>query len=66
MTASSHRESAKIYMFPTGVQATSAEAVKKALFAAETAAIRASDAVISGNWYHDEAIQAAANPSAKH
>ncbi len=65
MSANPQRESATIYMFPAGGRARSPEAVRKARFAAEIAALRVSNAVCSDSWYHEEAVREAAEP-AKH
>ncbi len=65
MPANPHRESATIYMFPAGGRAKSPEAVRQARFAAEIAALRASNTVCTDSWYHDEAIREA-DESAKH
>ena len=65
MPANPQRETATIYMFPAGGCAKSAEALRKARFAAEVAAIRGSNMVYGDSWYHDEAIQEA-DKTAKH
>jgi hypothetical protein len=53
MTASSYRESAKIYQFPTGGRRDEAKP------AAHLAASRVAMVASGSAWYHEEAVQEA-------
>lgn len=66
MTANSHRETAKIYQFPVGGRAA-LRADARVVAPSEDLATppRASRVVFGGSWYHDAAIQEAAEQPRK-
>lgn len=62
MTVIQKRETAKIYPFPMKNGANVGMPSKEAKWAAEIAAMGATQAVIGSSWYHDEAVKADARP----
>jgi hypothetical protein len=68
MTSNSQRTTAKIYQFPAGGRASRLDArvgLPKADLFAEMER-RAAKVVYGDSWYHDEAIQSAADLARKH
>ena len=59
MTASSYRESAKIYQFPTGGRAALGGRRDEAKLVENFAASRTAKVAPGGAWYHEEAVQTA-------
>ena len=70
MTSNSHRTTAKIYQFPAGGRASrpvdSRQDLQQAGAIASIAPVHAAKIVYGGGWYHDEAIQDAAEQARKH
>jgi hypothetical protein len=62
MEANTRRPSAKILTFPAGGRSSASFLSAKAKFAAEVRAIRKLDILAENGWYHQEAIDSAANP----
>ena len=61
MEANTRRPSAKILAFPAGGRSNASFLSAKAKFAAEVRAIRKLDVLAESGWYHQEAIDSAAN-----
>lgn len=61
MEANAHRPSATILTFPFGGRRAASNLSAKAKFAAEVRAIRDLNVLAETGWYHQEAIESAAN-----
>jgi hypothetical protein len=59
MTISSHRESAKIYQFPSGPRSWPRDLGEPADKAAELASRRVAKTASGSGWYHEAAIEEA-------
>lgn len=57
MTSNVHRESAKIYQFPTRARVDPAEYREETAQASNVATLRLPKIVVESNWYHEEAVQ---------
>ncbi len=69
MTSNSQRTTAKIYQFPAGGRASRLADARVGLSKADLFADmerRAAKVVYGDSWYHDEAIQSAADQFRKH
>lgn len=62
MEANTRRPSAQILTFPAGGRGSASFLSAKAKFAAEVRSIRKLNILAETGWYHQEAVDSAANP----